>query len=243
MRSLFVFIALGLTSAVAFGQSAVPAAPRGEGTVVVMPGNAEVQLANDEATASFYAEVQDADAVRAQSLVNQRVAEGTALLKRADPSAKLESSGYQTYPIYTYPKDAAPKLVAWRVRQTVQLRTGDLNGLSRTVQAAQAQLALGGVQFRLSRAARDKAEAQLIERAIANVNARVAAAAGALSVPPARVRIEELSFGVRGEPMPPSPQFMRAAAAPAADTMATPSFEPGQTTETLGVTARVRFLP
>ncbi len=243
MRQVLMTLVLGVAAASVCAQPATPAAPRGEGTVVVMPGQAELQLPNDEAIATFYAEVQESDAARAQSLVNQRVSQGTALLKRADPSATLESGGYQTYPVYTYPKDAAPKLVAWRVRQTVQLHTRELNGLARTVQAAQSQLALGGVQFRLSRAARDKAEAQLIERAVANVNARVAAAAGALSVPPARVRIEELSFASRGEPAPMPMLAMRAAAAPAADGVAAPSFEPGQATETLAVTAKVRFLP
>lgn len=229
----------------AFGAMAQPApvAPRGEGTVVVMPGTAELELANDEAVVSFYAEVQDADLARAQSLVNRRVSEGTALLKRADSAATVESAGYQTYPVYVYPKDSAPKLSGWRVRQTVVLRTAQLAALGSTVQAAQAQLALGGVQFKLSRPAREKAEALLIERAVANVNARVAAAAGALKVPAARVRIEELSFAPRAEAGPAPVFAVRAAPAPVADAVAMPSFEPGQTTESLGVTARVRFLP
>jgi len=242
MKRLLMAVIL---SASAFAASAqpTPVAPRGEGTVVVMPGSAELELANDEAVVSFYAEVQDADLARAQSLVNQRMSEGTALLKRMDAGASIESGAYQTYPVYTYPKDSAPKLNAWRVRQTVVLRTAQLANLGRTVQAAQGQLALGAVQFRVSRVAREKAEAQLIERAVANVNARVAAAAAALAVPAARVRIEELSFAPRGE-VGPVPMFaMRAAPAPAGNAVAMPSFEAGQTTESLSVTARVRFLP
>lgn len=240
MRSFLAGLALAATAFGAAAQAPGPAA-RAEGTVVVMPGMAQLQLPNDEALASFYYEVQDADARKAQTQVNARVAEGIAALKRADPGAQVESAGYQSYPVYTQPSGVAPRISGWRVRQTVNLRTTDLERLASTVQAGQGVMALGSLQFQLSRAAREKAEAQLIERAVANVQARIAAAAKALGVPPERVRIEELSFGRRDEFSPPQPMMMRAAMADGA--AAPPVLEPGQSTESLPVTARVRFLP
>ncbi|HPE01763.1 MAG TPA: SIMPL domain-containing protein [Burkholderiaceae bacterium] len=240
MRTLLTGLAL---VALALGAAAQTPAPSGrpEGTLVVMPGMAQLQLPNDEALASFYYEVQDADARKAQSQVNARVAEGIAALKRADPAAQIESAGYQSYPVHTQAPGVAPRVSGWRVRQTVSLRTTDLDRLAATVQAGQGVMVLGSLQFQLSRAARDRAEAQLIERAVANVQARVAAAAKALGVPLERVRIEELSFGRRDEFVPPPPMMMRAAMADAAP--APPALEPGQSTESLPVTARVRFLP
>lgn len=245
MSRLFWGLGLLLASTVATAQLPPPAAataPRGEGTLVVMPGQAQLQRANDEALLSFFVEVQDADPARAQSLVNQRLAQGSAALRRADPQAQLESAGYQTFPVYSNTKDAPPRRVAWRVRQSVNLRTTALDALARTVQAGQGSMTLGSVVFSLSRAAREKAEAELIALAIANVRARIAAAAQSLAVPSAQVRIEELSFNPRGD-AGPMPMMAMRAAAPLADELALPSFAPGQTTESLAVVARVRFLP
>ena len=58
-------------------------------TLVIMTGSAEIELPNDEAVVNFFYEAQDADLAKAQSLVNQRVGDGTAALKRADPKAQM----------------------------------------------------------------------------------------------------------------------------------------------------------
>ena len=122
-------------------------------------------------------------------------------------------------------------IVGWRVRQGVTLRTENLAALPKTVAAAQSLLSLGGIDFRLSKAARERVEGQLIQQAIANFNARVAAAAQALGVPPARVRIEELNFGGReGGPVPVAAARM---AAMASDAVPAPSFEAGRSSERL----------
>jgi predicted secreted protein len=213
-------------------------APRPEGTLVLMSGAAEIEVANDEAVAHLYAELQDADAARAQSLVNQRAGEGAAAIKRIDPKAQIETTSYSSQPIYS--RDGARKIVGWRVRQTVTLRTSDLALLPKTVAAAQQHLALAGIEFRLSRAARERVEAELIQRALANLNARVAAAAQALDVPKARVRIEELNFGVTGAERPPIVPMARALAQ-AADSVVEPQFDAGRSLQQLTVTAKVRF--
>jgi predicted secreted protein len=219
---------------------AAPPEQRREGTVVLMAGTAEVDVANDEAVAQFYLEVQDADLQKAQSQVNQRVAEGVAQLKRADPKAQIETTGYGSYPVYQ--PGTQRKLVGWRVRQSVSLRTSELATLPRTVQAGQQVLALGGIDFRLARATRAKIEAELIEQAIENVNAKVQRAARALNVPPDRVRLEELNFGVAPAPVPIAPR-MRMEAMAAASPVEEPQFDAGRTLQQLTVTARARLLP
>ncbi len=216
--------------------SAAPA--RFEGTLVTISAAAEVEATNDEALASFYLEVQDADLARAQSQLNQRVAEGVAALKRADPKAQVETAGYGSYPIYA--AGGGRKIVGWRVRQGVNLRTTELAALPKTVAAGQQQLALGAIGFRLSRAARDWLDAELIQRAYANLSVRIAAAAQAMGVPPARVRIEEVNFGARGDGPPIAP--MARALAMNAESVTEPSLDVGQSTQRLDVTAKVRFM-
>jgi predicted secreted protein len=225
---------LALITLPAFAQT--PAAPPTAGTLVVMTGSAEIEVPNDEAVASFFFEAQDADLAKAQALVNQRVGDGTAALKRADPRGQVESSGYGSYPVYG---QGNRSIVGWRVRQGVTLRTSDLAALPKTVAAAQSTLSVGGIDFRLSRAARESVEGQLIQQAIANLNARIAAAAQALGVPPQRVRLEEVNFGPRdGGAVPMARMAMSAdvAAAP-------PVFEAGRSAERIFVTGRARLLP
>lgn len=208
-----------------------------EGTVVSMTGRAEREVPNDEAMATFFLEIQDADLARAQSLVNQRVGRAIAALKQADPKAELESAGYSAQPIYE-PKNQR-KLIGWRVRQNVTLKTSNLAALPKTVAAAQEDLALGGVDFQVARATRGKLEGELIQEAIADLNAKVAAAARSLDVPAARIRIEELNFGV---PQPPVPLMHGRAQMAMAEAVEPPRFEPGKSTQQVSVSARVRFL-
>jgi predicted secreted protein len=224
-----------LAAAPGFAQAPTP---HGEGTLLLMTGSAAVEVDNDEALAQFFFEAQEADLARAQSLVNQRVAEGVAQLKRADPKALVETAGYSSHPVYQ--PGTQRKLVGWRVRQGVSLRSSDLAALPRAVAAAQPHLALGGIEFRLSRAARSRVEAELIEQAIANLNDKVAAAARALKVPPERVRLEELNFGVAPPPVPRMRAEMMASAAPPVEE---PQLDAGRSLQQLTVTGRARLLP
>jgi predicted secreted protein len=125
------------------------------------------------------------------------------------------------------------------VRQGLNVRTSELTALPKLVAAAQQHLALAGIDFRLSRAARERTEGELIRLAITNLNARIAAAAQALDVPKSRVRIEELNFGVRGERPPIVP--MARSATMAAEAVSEPQFEAGRSLQQLTVTARVRL--
>jgi predicted secreted protein len=231
-------VALSLVVLPALAQPvAVP--PPNAGTLVVMTGSAEIELPNDEAVANFYYEAQDADLTRAQALVNQRVADGTAALKRADPKAHIETSGYGSFPVYSSGSNRS--IVGWRVRQGVTLKTDNLAALPKTVAAAQSTLSVGGIDFRLSRSARERVDAQLIQQAIANLNARVAAAAQALGVPASRVRMEEVNFGGReGGPIPVGVARM---ATMSSDAVPPPNFESGRSAERLIASGKARLLP
>jgi predicted secreted protein len=229
---------MSLLALTATAQTA-PIPGQNTGTLLLMTGTAEIEVPNDEAVASFFYEAQDADLTKAQGLVNQRLADGTAALKRADPKAQIETSGYSSYPVYS--SGSGRTIVGWRVRQGVVLRTENLAALPRTVSSAQPLLALGGIDFRLSRAARDKVDAQLIQMATANLNARLASAASALGSSPARLRFEEVNFGVRDGG--PQPVMMRGAPMMADGAPPAPSFESGRSVERLTVNGKARLLP
>ena len=238
MKLLHMLTSVALLATAAGGAAQTP--PKFEGTLLVMTGAAEIEVANDEALVSFYLEVQESDLAHAQSLVNQRVAEGVTAVKRADPKALVETTGYGSYPVYQ--PGTARRIIGWRVRQSVNARTTDLGALPKTIAAGQQQMALGGIDFRLSRAARERVEGELIQRAIANLNARVAAAAQALNVPVARQRIEEMNFGIPVGERPPMVAMARAAGVAAADSVAEPQLDAGRSAQHVTVSAKVRFL-
>ena len=237
MKRLLAIVLASITATAAAQQSSLPLQPAG--TLILMTGAAEVELTNDEAVANFFYEAQDADLTRAQSSVNQRVADGTAALKRADPKAQIETSGYSSYPVYSSGSNRT--ITGWRVRQGVTMRTDNLAAMAKTVASAQPALALGGIEFRLSKTAREKVEAQLIQLAVANLNARFAAAGQSMGVPATRIRLEEVNFGVR-EAAPPQPMMMRSAMQ-SSDAVVPPTFESGRSIERLTVTGKARFLP
>ncbi|HWL74836.1 MAG TPA: SIMPL domain-containing protein [Burkholderiaceae bacterium] len=237
MKRLLAIVLASITATAAAQQSSLPLQPAG--TLILMTGAAEVELTNDEAVANFFYEAQDADLTRAQSSVNQRVADGTAALKRADPKAQIETSGYSSYPVYSSGSNRT--ITGWRVRQGVTMRTDNLAALAKTVASAQPALALGEIEFRLSKTAREKVEAQLIQLAVANLNARFAAAGQSMGVPATRIRLEEVNFGVR-EAAPQQPMMMRSAMQ-SSDAVVPPTFESGRSIERLTVTGKARFLP
>ena len=236
MKRLLAIVMVPLSVSAAAQQPSLPLQPAG--TLILMTGAAEVELANDEAVANFFYEAQDADLTRAQSSVNQRVGDGTAALKRADPKAQIETSGYSSYPVYSSGSNRT--ITGWRVRQGVTMRTDNLAALAKTVAAAQPTLALGGIDFRLSKAAREKVEAQLIQLAVANLNSRFTLR-GIDGRSAHRIRVEEINFGVREAP-PPQPMMMRSAMQ-SSDAVPPPAFESGRSIERLTVTGKARFLP
>jgi predicted secreted protein len=160
-------------------------------------------------------------------------------LKRADPKAQIETSGYSSFPVYS--TGTSRNIVGWRVRQGVTLRTENLAVLPRTIVAAQPHLAVGGIDFRLSKAAREKVEAQLIQQAIANLNARFTAAAQALGVPASSAIGVARAITGCGPIVSRTPKFTSSMRIREAGTP--PTLESGRSIERLTVTGKARLLP
>ena len=70
------------------------------GALIIVPAYGEVRHPNDEARVTFMIEEQDKDKTAAASRVNQKMKQGTDIVKRADPAASFKTRGYYTYPVY-----------------------------------------------------------------------------------------------------------------------------------------------
>jgi uncharacterized protein YggE len=222
------------------------------GTLVVVPAYGEVTRANDQASLVLAIEEQDKDKNAAASRVNAKMKQGTDLVKGADPTAKLKTYGYYTYPVY--PEDNPPRSLAgnakrlptaWRVGQYLEVKTTNLAGLQKTAAAAQKVLQINGVQFDLSPALTKQLDDERIAATYRNLNERVASIARAMGKQPADAVIDTVDFegsGNYGGDAQAAPMMMKSAraAAPAQD-MAEPSFEPGETTLNMRLVGKVKF--
>ena len=221
------------------------------GTLVVVPAFGEVKHANDQAVATFAIEEQDKDKAAAASRVNQKMKQGTDILKKADPQASLKTQGYYTYPVY--PEDrplpngqvAKPRVpTAWRVGQYVELTTTNLEALPKTAAAAQKVLTLNNLQFGLAPATTKKLDDERIAATYQNLNQRIASIANAMGRKVGDAVLDTVDFEGSGnyaqEGARAAPMMMRAKNADSAE-VAEPSFEPGETTLEMRLVGKVRF--
>lgn len=252
-RLLSFLLALTLsTGAFAQAQSPVQTPIKTAGTLVVVPAFGEVRHANDEARITFMVEEQDKDRVAAVNRVNQKMKQGTEIIKKEDPGARLETRGYFTYPVYA-DEGGAPRprksetgqreLVGWRVGQYLEVKTTKLDALPRTVAAAQRVLALNGLQFGLSDATARKLEQQQIAAAYADLAQKLQFIASAMGRNPADAVLETVDFEGSGNYVPQAESATRMLSAKAMDSarVEEPSFEPGETTLSMRVVGRARF--
>lgn len=245
--------ALLLLGATSLAQSQqLPTPPlQTSGTLVIVPAFGEVKHANDEARATFMVEEQDKDKVVAASRVNQKMKQGMEILRREDPQASMKTRGYYTYPVYNdepiQPRQSARSRqpVGWRVGHYLEVTTTNLDGLPKTVAAAQRVLALNGLHFGLTEAASKRIEEQRIAAAYANLSDRIAAIAKAMNRNIADAVLDTVDFEASGAYAPQQDAYaakaMRSSVTPESMQVEEPSFEPGETTLSMRVVGRIRF--
>ncbi|HZW12704.1 MAG TPA: SIMPL domain-containing protein [Noviherbaspirillum sp.] len=220
------------------------------GALVVVPAFGEVKHPNDEARATFMVEEQDKDKVVASTRVNQKMKQGMDILRKEDPQASMHTRGYYTYPVYNeepiLPRQGskARQLVGWRVGHYLEVTTRNLEGLPKTVAAAQKVLALSSLQFGLAERTSKKLEEQRIAAAYTNLTERIGAIAKAMNRNISDAVLDTVDFEATGAYAPQQDAYaaksMRATAAEAVQ-VEEPSFEPGETTLGMRVVGRVRF--
>ena len=241
--------ALVLGTQAAIAQS-VPTA----GATVIVPAFGEVTAPNDQAVATLAIEEQDKDKAAAASRVNQKIKQGLEILKKEDPQAKLKTQGYYTYPVYPEDRPMPPGVAAkprqptaWRVGQYVQMTTTNIAALPKTVAAAQKVLTLNGLTFGLSPAATRKLDDARIAATYKNLNERIASIASAMGRPVTDAVLDTIDYegsgnyggGPAGAPAQASMRLM--AKAEMDQSVAEPSFEPGETTLEMRVVGKVKF--
>lgn len=243
---LFYFFLVSCAWAAEAGQGAIHTA----GAVVIIPASGEVRHLNDEARATFLIEEQDRDRGAAASRVNQKMAQGTEIIKRNDPGALLKTRGYYTYPVYPDEPDlprqsGKPRQPAsWRVGQYLEVTTDNLAALPKTTAAAQSVLALHELNFGLSAATSKRLEERGIAAAYQNLTERIAAIAKTMQRNLSDAALETIDFeatGAYADRQEARAEKMLHTARAVTESVAEPSFEPGETVMMMRVVGKVRF--
>lgn len=238
LAAAFVLAAVAMALAPAAPAQPGPPGPRPPGIELQLSAQASRELPNDEAQLVFFVESQDPLPQRAVEQVNRGAREAVERIKRAQPAAVVQTPAYSTFP--QYDPRISGKIVGWRVRQEIAVRTRELESVSALAGVGQETAALGTISFTVSEDARRRAEGAIVEEAVARLRERAGHLARALGANPAELRFERIELEPTGVP-PPRPMVMRAEAAAAAPAAAPPSFEPGSSRVTLTVSGLARL--
>ncbi|MFZ1181727.1 MAG: SIMPL domain-containing protein [Herbaspirillum sp.] len=218
------------------------------GSLVVIPASGEIVVPNDQARVTLGVEEQDKDKAVAASRVNRKMKQGIDIVKEQDPRAQLKTRGYYTYAVYAEESHSGNQprpIVGWRVGQYLDVTTTNLEGLPRTVAAAQRILGLNDLRFGLSPEAARKLDENLINATYRNFSERIASIATAMGLGSAHAMVETIDFEGSGnyvQNVAPKAVMMRAMAdAPEQEALAEPSFEPGDSTVGMRLVGKVRF--
>ena len=214
-----------------------------KGTILEVPANAVIELANDEANISFYATETGESLSQTTKTVVERVNAGLAKLKALDLPVKYETLNLSSWPQYSpAKKDEVSKIVGWQVKQGIRVTVTDVAQTAQVAQVVGERFAFDSVQFGVSRASSDAAQNELMRMAIEAVKVKAFVAAQALGASQKDVKIEKIDISGAAVPRP---MMMRAYASDGMNRMEKsslpmPSFDAGSSSLSISVNAKVR---
>jgi len=177
MRYLFLLFSLCWMSPIlAQAGDALPT-----GTRINLNATAETQLANDEVVISFRVEKDGKDAGAVRQYVN-RVSGAIQKRLQQEPGVKLKTLSRSMQPVWQYPKNRQRIRTGWRMTQTGQVVSSQLDAVPKWLDGIESAGAnLSGLQFRISSKASKKAQDQLRLQAIASFRQKARLIAKGLS--------------------------------------------------------------
>ncbi len=206
--------------------------------MVNINANEQTQVEQDTLHVNLYFATQGRDRVALQDEVNRKMAAAQAVLEESDIEYSIQQYRvYETQP--NRPSRNDIDNAVWRAQQSVQLNGQEFDAILDLVAELQGlELTMGGMSYSLSVAREEEVADSLMAAALAKLNNRAEAAAAALGMSDTEILEITMNSGSNG--------FYRGstmAMAEMARDVATPIAEPGMTTVSFNVSARVILLP
>ena len=196
-------------------------------TVISLDAQASRDVPNDLMRVSFFVEMEDTDPARLARDLNASAEKAVAAARTAK-DVRVETSGYQTYPV----RDKSNRIARWRSRYDFTVESRDFDGLSELTGRLQALAQVSGLSFTVAPDTRAKAEEALIEEAVAAFRRRAALIARSAGLGDYRIR--EMAVHSDGFRPPPAPRMVMMAEA------AAPPVEGGVTSITLRISGSIQ---
>ena len=144
-----------------------------KGLTLNVNGVASITVPNDEAQMNWSVSAQAKTLKEATSQAVKAMNEGLSQIKTVSDALKLQTQSMNSYPVYGEVKgNETPKIVAWRVSQSLEVIAPDVQLVPAVIEKVNGTLALNGLNFKVSDAARAKYDESLYKLAMADATQR-----------------------------------------------------------------------
>lgn len=211
-----------------------------KGLTLNVNGVASITVPNDEAQMNWSVSAQAKTLKEATSQAVKAMNEGLSQIKTVSDALKLQTQSMNSYPVYGEVKgNETPKIVAWRVSQSLEVIAPDVHLVPAVIEKVNGTLALNGLNFKVSDAARAKYDESLYKLAVADATQRAVWIAQSVGSDAGKVELQSLRFNSSATPRPINLMMRAPAKAMMDSAVPTPSVEAGTSELNLTVSAEV----
>ena len=211
-----------------------------KGLTLNVNGVASITVPNDEAQMNWSVSAQAKTLKEATSQAVKAMNEGLSQIKTVSDALKLQTQSMNSYPVYGEVKgNETPKIVAWRVSQSLEVVAPDVQLVPAVIEKVNGTLALNGLNFKVSDAARAKYDESLYKLAVADATQRAVWIAQSVGSDAGKVELQSLRFNFSATPRPINLMMRAPAKAMMDSAVPAPSVEAGTSELNLTVSAEV----
>lgn len=211
-----------------------------KGLTLNVNGVASITVPNDEAQMNWSVSAQAKTLKEATSQAVKAMNEGLSQIKTVSDALKLQTQSMNSYPVYGEVKgNETPKIVAWRVSQSLEVVAPDVQLVPAVIEKVNGTLALNGLNFKVSEAARAKYDESLYKLAVADATLRAVWIAQSVGSDAGKVELQSLRFNSSATPRPINLMMRAPAKAMMDSAVPAPSVEAGTSELNLTVSAEV----
>lgn len=211
-----------------------------KGLTLNVNGVASITVPNDEAQMNWSVSAQAKTLKEATSQAVKAMNEGLSQIKTVSDALKLQTQSMNSYPVYGEVKgNETPKIVAWRVSQSLEVVAPDVQLVPAVIEKVNGTLALNGLDFKVSDAARAKYDESLYKLAVADATQRAVWIAQSVGSDAGKVELQSLRFNSSATPRPINLMMRAPAKAMMDSAVPAPSVEAGTSELNLTVSAEV----
>lgn len=211
-----------------------------KGLTLNVNGVASITVPNDEAQMNWSVSAQAKTLKEATSQAIKAMNEGLSQIKTVSDALKLQTQSMNSYPVYGEVKgNETPKIVAWRVSQSLEVVAPDVQLVPAVIEKVNGTLALNGLNFKVSDAARAKYDESLYKLAVADATQRAVWIAQSVGSDAGKVELQSLRFNSSATPRPINLMMRATGKAMMDSAVLAPSVEAGTSELNLTVNAEV----